>query len=340
MSAKGKERFKTWLFFLAATVLLAGCSVGGSTSASHGSFKNPLTNSDFADPFVLHVGKTYYAFSTTAMSEHFPTMHSTDLVHWTVGNDALPQLSGWAGGNSWHPAVLPRKDGKYLLYFTAQDLTSGRQCLGRALGTAPDGPYTDTSTRPFLCQTDIGGDIDPNPFRDSNGKYYLLWKNDGNCCGRDTFIWSQQTTPDGMTMLGKPVQLIHETKPWEYDVVEGPLMWKHDGKYYLFFSGNDYGMNLYAIGYATCSGPLGPCTQAPENPIVKSKCSAAGPGGPTIATDSAGQDWMLYAAWPTSAVGPSAGGPGRELWMDKLNWSNGKPMVNGPTCTRQDAPAP
>jgi uncharacterized lipoprotein YajG len=28
MSAKGKGRFKTWLFFLAATVLLAGCSVG------------------------------------------------------------------------------------------------------------------------------------------------------------------------------------------------------------------------------------------------------------------------------------------------------------------------
>jgi beta-xylosidase len=316
--------------------MLSGC---GSSSAPQAQYKNPLTDSDFADPFVLHVKNTYYAYATTAISENFPTMHSRDLIHWKYGNDAMPSLPGWAGGSSWAPEVMPLTDGRYVLYFTAMDLGSGRQCLGRATGTKPDGPFTDPSSRPFLCQVDLGGDIDPDPFKDGDGKTYLLWKNDGNCCGRDTFIFSQRMSADGAKMMGKPAQLIHEEKPWEYDVVEAPTMWKHDGKYYLFFSGNDFGMDLYAVGYATCKGPLGPCTQAKENPILKSRCSAAGPGGQTIVTDKAGQDWILYAAWPKSAVGPTAGGPGRELWMDKLTWKDGKPVVDGPTCTRQTAPS-
>jgi hypothetical protein len=39
-------------------------------------------------------------------------------------------------------------------------------------------------------------------------------------------------------------------------------------------------------------------------------------------------------------VGPSLDGPGRELWMDKLDWKSDKPVVEGPTCTRQDVPTP
>ena len=27
-------------------------------------------------------------------------------------------------------------------------------------------------------------------------------------------------------------------------------MWKHDGRYYLFYSGNEYGSPYYAVGYA------------------------------------------------------------------------------------------
>jgi beta-xylosidase len=234
---------------------------------------------------------------------------------------------------------MPRKDGTYVIYFTAQDNASGRQCLGRGTSTTPAGPFTATESKPFICQTNIGGDIDPSPFRDSDGTYYLYWKNDGNCCGFDTYLWAQRMAPDGMTMLGSPVRLTHEIKSWEGEVVEAPTMWKHDGKYNLFFSGNGYGSLFYAVGYATCKGPLGPCTQAPENPILQSKCSAAGPGGQTIVTDADGQDWMLYAAWPADAVNDPSG-PGRELWMDRLDWKNDKPVVEGPTCTKEPAPAP
>jgi hypothetical protein len=31
--------------------------------------------------------------------------------------------------------------------------------------------------------------------------------------------------------------------------------------------------------------------------------------------------------------------PGRELWLDRLDWVGGRPVVRGPTATAQPAPA-
>jgi beta-xylosidase len=113
-------------------------------------------------------------------------------------------------------------------------------------------------------------------------------------------------------------------------------MWKRAGRYYLFFSANAFNTYNYAVGYATCSGPQGPCKDAPENPILTSKCKAAGPGGETIVTDGRGQTWMVYHAWIGSAVDDPT--VGRQLWLDRLDWKNGKPVVHGPTCTAQPVP--
>src|SRR4051794_13266735 len=61
-----------------------------------GMFTNPVINRDFPDPDVLKVGDTYYAYSTNAASINIQEAHSTDLVHWTIGHDALPALPKWA----------------------------------------------------------------------------------------------------------------------------------------------------------------------------------------------------------------------------------------------------
>ena len=36
------------------------------------------------------------------------------------------------------------------------------------------------AAEPLVCQTALGGSIDPDPFRDSDGILYLYFKNDGN----------------------------------------------------------------------------------------------------------------------------------------------------------------
>ena len=217
------------------------------------------------------------------------------------------------------------------------DVNVNHECLGHAVGSSPTGPFIDRSSKPFVCQASIGGDIDPAHFKDSNGRLYFLWKNDGNCCGFDTYLYSQALSSDGLKLAGKPVKLLKQSASWEGNVVEAPFMWKQNGKYYLFFSANGYNTYNYAVGYAICKGPLGPCTQGSGNPILKSNCNAAGPGGETIITDAKGQTWMLYHAWKPSAVDDLT--VGRWLWLDRLDWKNGRPTVHGPTCTAQPAPA-
>lgn len=335
MAAKTCHRWP-WVLALVIPLLLAGCASSAGSAASSRTFTNPVYRHDFPDPYVLKVGTTYYAYATNTDSEDIPTLHSRDLVHWKAGKDAFPAPPRWVSSDIWAPDVLRRSDGKYVLYYAGRDINVGHECVGHALASSPSGPFVDRSSKPFVCQASLGGDIDPAHFRDSNGQLYLLWKNDGNCCGLDTYIYGQKLSASGTRLVGKPVRLLKEDASWEGTLIEAPFMWKQGGKYYLFFSANAYNTYNYAVGYATCRGPQGPCKDAPENPILTSKCMAAGPGGETIVTDGRGQTWMLYHAWIGSAVDDPT--VGRQLWLDRLDWKNGKPAVHGPTCKAQPAP--
>jgi len=304
-----------------AVLLVAGC--GGSSEQT---FTNPVLNVDFPDPFVLKVGDRYYAYATNGNDKQVQTATSKDLVHWTLGPDALPKVGTWDfPGSTWAPEVLSRADGTYVLYYTA---SSGTQCVGRAVASTPLGPFVDSFSGPLVCQKGDGGSIDPDPF---DG--YLYWKNDGNSIGQPTRIWAQRLSPDGLRLVGLRRAIEQNgNQVWEGSVVEGPTMWKHDGRYYLFYSGGDYANDDYAVGYATCKGPLGPCTDAPENPILKTSCRAHGPGHNSL-IEVGDQTWIVYHAWL-----PNHRGDKRVLWIDKLDWQDGKPVVHGPTCTAQAAP--
>jgi beta-xylosidase len=276
---------------------------------------------------VLKVGDTYYAYATNGAGKQVQTLTSTDLVHWKPGPDALPQVGPWGyNGATWAPEVLARDDGSYVLYYTS----SG--CIGRAVAPKPLGPFVDETKEPLVCQRVEGGSIDASPFRDEDGTLYLLWKNDGNAVGHTTYIWSQKLSPDGLRLVGRPAQLEHNDAVWEGGVVEGPVLWRHDGGYVLFYSGNDYANDAYAVGYATCVSPQGPCEDAPENPILKSACRASGPGHNAI-VEVDGQSWIVYHAWL-----PGKQGDKRVLWVDRLDWKDGKPTVEGPTCKPQPVP--
>ena len=302
-----------------------------------GQFANPVHAENFPDPFLLKAGKTYHAYATNGEDGNVPTLTSTDLVTWTEGADAMPELAPWVEpGKTWAPEVLRRKDGKYVLYYTAASSEELLQCLGHAVSDSPEGPFVDRDRKPFICQGDEGGSIDASPFADTDGSQYLLWKNDGNCCGLPTYIYSQKLSPDGLRLVGKRARLVVQDAPWEGNLVEAPTLWKHGKGYYLFYSANAYNTEYYATGYARCEGPLGPCKDAPENPILETASGAAGPGHQTIIRDDDGEEWMVYHAWPADAVGQEP--PGRHMWIDRLVWRGGKPVVRGPTGAPQPVP--
>jgi beta-xylosidase len=303
-------------------------------------FKNPVFAQDFADPFILKVGKTYYGYATQPPSAvvDINTATSKDLVHWKPGKDAMPLPPPWAiAGNYWAPSVFRRPDGKYDLWFAAADQNAGVQCVGYAVSAYPAGPFTAKARKPSICQAKLGGSIDPFVFRDNNGKVYVLWKNDGESVGARDWLWSQRANSDATALIGKPVKLDYNRRGWEGSTVENPALWRQGHAYFLFFSGGDWSSYGYSVAYAQCKGPLGPCSDRAAHPILTSRCSAAGPGGETIIRDAKGQDWIAYHAWPATHEGDQS--YGRQLWIDRLDWPHGHPVVHGPTCARQPAPA-
>ncbi|HEX2910255.1 MAG TPA: glycoside hydrolase family 43 protein [Chloroflexia bacterium] len=310
-----------------------------SPTLAPGYFQNPVLKEDFPDPYILKVGNTFYAYATNAGGKKIQVTSSTDLVHWKTPVEALPVLPPWATINSglvWAPEVTQIGD-HFNLYFTARDSTSDKQCVGLATGTQPDN-FSSNSAQPFVCHPQDGGDIDQDIFRDTDGKLYLYFKNDGNCCGLATHIYVQELTPDGLNLTGQPKELLSNDAAWEGAVIEAPSMFKHDNNYYLFFSGNNYAGVEYAVGYATCQTALGPCQQASENPILKSKLDkqpvVIGPGHQAL-LQVGNQTWMFYHAWEVTSSGK---GDRRLMWMDKVNWVNGKPVVQGPTTSPQPDP--
>ena len=320
-----------------AAAALGGC--GDSSPAEPpppDTFTNPVYASDAPDPQAIRVGDTWYLFHTNTPEHNVPVLTSPDLVTWTPAGDALPELSAWAAaGKTWAPEVLAVAPDRYVLYYTAASAATGRQCIGRAVASAPAGPYVDDAAEPLVCQAAQGGSIDASPFRDTDGSLHLLWKNDGNAIGQDTWIWSQPLSPSGTSWTGSPARLLKQTEPWDGAVVEGPFLWRRPEGLFLFYAANAYDKSSCAEGYAVCDSPSGPCRKAPENPILASAGGASGPGHASM-VEQDGRTWLLYHAWPAGQEG--AVEPGRQLWLDEVVWTDGRPVVRGPTDTPQPMP--
>lgn len=307
---------------------------------TQGFYTNPVIQSDFPDPSILQVGNLFYAYATNAFGKHVQVARSDDLVRWEPLPDAMPALPAWvdlSNSNVWAAEVI-QIGNTFVMYYTARDQESQRQCVGVAASARPDRGFRDTSSRPLICQIEQGGTIDSSPFRDGD-KLYLYFKNDGNCCGLPTHLYVQELAPDGLSLVGNPVPLLVNDQQWEGNVIEAPNMFKHNGTYYLFYSANDYGGASYAIGYARCQTPLGPCVKAPENPILASRLHLSppviGPGGQNV-FQVGNQTWIAYHAWNTTDDGLQ--GDSRFMWLDRINWQHDRPVIQGPTTEPQPTP--
>jgi hypothetical protein len=281
---------------------------------------------DFPDPDVILVGRTYYAYATNSVAGNIQIADSTDLQHWTAVGNALPSLPPWAfKGSTWAPSVT-HIGGSYNLYYAVDTIGSATECISVATAASPLGPFTDTSATPLECQPSLGGSIDPSVFVDPNGTPYLHWKSGGP---GTSLIWAQQLDPTGMSFTAgsTATNILSPDQGWEAGTVEAPDMVAVNGRYLLFYSGNDWGSGNYAIGVATCAAPLGPCTDASPTPILSSGDGMAGPGGESVFQDGQGNSWIAFAAWNPGAVGfPNS----RSLYIRSLTMSGAVPTVAGP----------
>jgi beta-xylosidase len=293
---------------------------------------------DFPDPDVLKVGDTYYAYATNSGGKNIQAAKSSDLVDWQMLDDALPNQPDWAAlnfGFIWAPDVTTWDGGKtFTMYFVARDTASDKQCIGAATSDKPEGPFKGAGDKPLICQADAGGSIDPASFVDDDGARYLLWKNDGNCCGLDTWLYIQKVSADGLALEGEPTKLIKEDQAWEGNLIEAPTLWKHAGKYYLFYSANNYAGADYAIGYAEADAIAGPYRKPEKKPLLASDLkhgAAIGPGGQDVVVAKDGETWLMYHSWDPSASY-------RRVMLDELVWQGEAPVVQGPDKGPQPKP--
>jgi beta-xylosidase len=336
------EALVAWRAFLNTITVAAGLLWSGASAAADPAFV-PVFKENFPDPFVLQHGGQFIAYSTND-GPNVPIAISSDLVHWSFAKDpatgkkrdALPRLGSWAKtGFTWAPEVLQLGD-KYLLYYTASAVKQKAQCIGVAVASDPLGPFVDDRADPIVCQTELGGSIDADAFKDADGKLYLYFKNDGNRIGKHTAIWGQQLSADGLSPVGQPAELIHDDKGWEQRLVEAPTMVHSPMGYELFFSAAYFGWNPnqaqspYGMGYAACKGPLGPCSKSPDNPILhsfsdRSAGCLSGPGHQSIFTVGA-RSFLSFHAW--AATGACIkDGDRRFLYVAPIFWKDGKPQI-------------
>jgi beta-xylosidase len=305
-----------------------------TTASVHRAFasanlENPVLDQNFPDPAILEVDNVFYAFATNSGGANIPTARSKDLIEWQVLPDAMPELAPWVlplRGMVWAPETI-KAGGEYRMFYTAQDRASRRQCIGVASSLRPEGPYRDASTEPLICPPGYQRAIDAHPYLD--GKQLYLYFS-GVCCNEPNGIFVQKLTADGLAVNGSPKLILKVDTAWEGDIAEAPTMVKHDGKLYLFYSGNDYRARTYAVGYAVCKSVTGPCVKAKENPILATGGSgsrALGPGHQSIAKVG-GDFWMLFHGWD-GVVGYRSGGS-RVMWLQPLLWQKGKPSVGLP----------
>lgn len=341
---KRKKLLVTVLLTVAVAVSLASCGgkkveLKDTFELTEHTYQNGNQITGLGDPYLFTYGGKYYCTSTMSGTS-YPLYVSEDLKTWTKMKDIFFSSSseGWVRGSMWQPQIVAGTDGKFYLYYCGLN-DNGSLRIGVAVSDKLEGTYHDVHNAPLF---DLGyANIDPNLFVDDDGKMYLYYSRDCSenvVDGKNTSqIYVVEMADYTHVKEGaEHILCLTPDQSWDQGGTrwnEGPDMLKHDGTYYLFYSGGFYGDRTYAIGYATSRSPLGPFTKYEQNPIISSTENASGPGNNSFFYTLDGKE--LFNAYHTHTSVEIAGG-NRKLTIDRCGWrEDGTFYMNGPTTTMQ-----
>jgi hypothetical protein len=277
---------------------------------------------DFPDPSVVWGGDRWYAFATNAGGRNVQVSSSPDLAHWSDPGDAAPSLPAWAmTGFTWAPTAAP-VNGRWVLYVSVASIFTGH-CIAALVAPAAGGPYAAGDTPPLVCG-ETGGDGAIDPFVSIDGGVaYLYWKAEGAHAQQ---IFGAALTPDGLALAGAPQPLLTASAGWQDGGIENPSMLRDgDGSRWLVYSGAFWATARYAMGYAHCDGPLGPCRNVSGAPWIATTNDVVGPGGGSFFVGPEGTVHLVFHAW---SGGPGYGSGGRrQLHIETLAVGGDGPAI-------------
>ena len=111
-----------------------------------------------------------------------------------------------------------------------------------------------------------------------------------------TPIRAQRLADDGRRLVGESTVVLANDLDWEGHLVEGPFVTRHQGRYWLFYAGNDFSTPAYGIGVAVADHPLGPYVKQPE-PLLRSTRTWWAPGHASVAPGPDGEPQLFFHAF-------------------------------------------
>ena len=303
----------------------SGTKTGPAEIYEGETYSNPVYPAS-PDPYILYDEGVYYLYATND-PDGYSASTSTDLVHWTnVGRVAYKDdLIGdyWF----WAPEVY-KYDGRYYMFYSAQEH------LGIAVADSPTGPFVGISDEPLFEFNSIDGHV----FFDDDGRKYLYFSAWGENMGQGLFVCELNDDLTGVKR--ETLKQLSRPQGWEGPVNEGPYMLKHNGIYYLTYSGEGYTSKNYGVAYMTSSSPTGPFTRAGEHPILKSDTFLFGTGHHCFTVSPDGSEMFIAYHCHYSDTQVEM----RKLCIDRVKFvpaEDGidKLVIYGPTVTPQPAPS-
>ena len=111
-----------------------------------------------------------------------------------------------------------------------------------------------------------------------------------------TPIYGQRIAPDGASFLGEPAIVLSNDLDWEGHLIEGPWVTRQQGRYWMFYAGNDFSTPRYGIGVAVADHPLGPYVKQAE-PLLRSTRTWTAPGHASVAPGLDGEPQLFFHAF-------------------------------------------
>jgi hypothetical protein len=120
-----------------------------------------------------------------------------------------------------------------------------------------------------------------------------------------TPIHAQRLADDGASLVGESTIVLANDLEWEGHLIEGPFVTRQDGRYWLFYAGNDFSTPAYGIGVAVADHPLGPYVKRPD-PLLRTNRSWVAPGHASVAPGIDGRPQLFFHAFFPGSGGYNA----------------------------------
>jgi len=252
---------------------------------------NPVFPGWYADPEVTLFNHRYWIYPTYSAPYNDQTFldafSSPDLVQWTKHSRIVDTNAvTWIWRAMWAPAAVER-NGRYFLFFAGNDIQNNDQLggIGVAVADQPQGPFRDYLGRPLVDRFHNGAQpIDQFVFRDHDGQDYLIYGGWSHCN-----IAKLKADFTGMVPFADGT-VFKEITPEGY--VEGPFMFRKDGRYYFMWSEGGWGGPNYSVAYAIADSPLGPFRRIAKI-LQQDPDVATGAGHHSVLHVPGSDDWYI-----------------------------------------------